>query len=91
MCTSGPVPDFHRGEAQVSDVKSLSPYASPRPEVRVLTLVSMSSPRAVDQLVQRSARPAGQWRGRGWAPRPARRRSGGLNITDARQSRGIYA
>jgi len=41
ICAYEAVPHFQRGEAQVSDVKSVSPFTLPSPEIHAWTLVSM--------------------------------------------------
>src|SRR4051812_46204609 len=76
-----------RGGAGVRRRVRVAVYvAAPRGTHR-RTCLDVRSPRAVDHFVQRSAAAGGPGRGRGLAPRPARRRSGELNITDAGQSR----
>ena len=90
MCTSGPVPHFHRGEAQVSDVKSVSPSTLPRPGVHPLPLASMSG-RPVDQLpfaFRRGRRPSG---GEGVGASACEAMLRGLNITAARDLGGSHA
>ena len=64
ICAHVAVPHFQRGEAQVSDVKSVSPPTLPRPGIRPLPLASMSG-RAVDQLPLPPAAVGGPVAGKG--------------------------
>ena len=91
ICAREAVPHFRRGEAQVSDVKSVSPSTFPRTGVCDPTLVSMSGrPPPLINSGWLPPRSAGQWReGVGASACEAMLR--GLNITDAQYSRGSQA
>jgi len=90
ICARAAVPHFRRGEAQVSDVKSVTPSTLLRPGAHPLPLASMSG-RPVDQLPLLSAAVGGPVAGNGLGASACEAMLRGLNITDARDLGGSHA